>query len=196
MGDRITEKDKEVWLKIQNAYETLIDPAKKKKYDSSLPFDDRIPDGDELRSDDDFYAIFGKCFTRNARFSVVKPVPNLGDANTPIEEVFKFYKFWDDFKTWREFSQYDEYDPEEAQDRYEKRWMEQQNKKLRDKYVKQERKRIIDLTDRAYKFDPRIKAQVARQEAEKEAIKRAKKEAKEKKYREIEEQKQKEEEQE
>jgi hypothetical protein len=38
----------------------------------------------------------------------------MGDINTPIEEVWKFYKYWDSFKTWREFSQYDEYDTEEA----------------------------------------------------------------------------------
>lgn len=34
--------------------------------------------------------------------------------------------------------------------------MEKQNKKLREKYDKEERKRIMDLTDRAYNFDPRI----------------------------------------
>lgn len=68
--------------------------------------------------------MFGKCFQNNSRFSEVKPAPNLGDANTPMDQVYRFYKFWDNFKTWREFSQYDEYDVDDAQDRYEKRWME------------------------------------------------------------------------
>ena len=114
MGDKITEKDKEVWLKIQSAYETLSDPIKRKKYDSSLPFDEKIPGEDDIENDDDFFNKFGKVFQNNARFSVNKPVPNLGDMNTPLDQVFKFYEFWDKFKTWREFSQYDEYDPEEA----------------------------------------------------------------------------------
>ena len=43
LGDKLTQQDKEVWLKIQNAYETLSDPAKRKKYDSNLPFDEKIP---------------------------------------------------------------------------------------------------------------------------------------------------------
>lgn len=41
-GD-VTEQDKEIWLKVQNAYETLIDPAKRRRYDSTLKFDDSIP---------------------------------------------------------------------------------------------------------------------------------------------------------
>ena len=129
---------------------------KKKKYDSSLPFNENIPEEEEIDDDDSFFEKFSKCFNRNAKFSVNKPVPDLGNLETPLEQVFKFYRFWDDFKTWREFSQYDEYDPEEAADRYEKRWMEQQNKKLREKYVKAERKRLITLSERAYKLDPRI----------------------------------------
>ena len=56
--------------------------------------------------------------------------------------------------------------------------MEQQNKRGRKKYEKEERKRIFDLANRAYACDPRIKAEIAREEAEKEAIKQAKKEAK------------------
>lgn len=105
LGDKFTDKDKEVWLKIQKAYETLSDPAKRKKYDSTLPFDEEIPDVKKDKIDDsNFFEIFGKCFTNNSRYSTIKPVPNIGEENTTIEEVQKFYKFWDSFKTWREFS--------------------------------------------------------------------------------------------
>ena len=61
LGDKYTEKDKEVWLKIQAAYETLSDPAKRKKYDSSLPFDDTLPKKDDI-SEVNFYEKFGACF--------------------------------------------------------------------------------------------------------------------------------------
>ena len=140
---------------MQNAYETLTDPARRKKYDSTLPFDDEIPKEGGF-NDETFYNIFEECFKNNARFSTIKPVPNLGDKNTPIDEVYKFYKFWDDFKTWREFGQYDEYDTEDAHDRYEKRWMEKQNKNTRTKYNKEERKRLIKLCNLCYASDPRI----------------------------------------
>jgi preprotein translocase subunit Sec63 len=83
LGDKLTAKDKEIWLKIQIAYETLIDPAKKKKYDSSLPFDDKIPKKGEF-DDENFYEVFEKVFTRNAKFAVIVPLPSLGDKNTPI----------------------------------------------------------------------------------------------------------------
>ena len=188
MGDKITKKDKEVWLQIQNAYETLSDATKRKKYDSSLPFDDKTPEESDV-TDANFYEVFAKCFLNNARFSIVKPVPNIGDEKDDIVEVRKFYKFWDNFKTWREFSQYDEYDTEEAQDRYEKRWMEKQNRNERRKHEKEERKRLIDFTDLAYKLDPRIRAELAKEAAAKEAAKKAKKEAKVNYYREIEEKK-------
>lgn len=46
LGDKITDSDREIWLKIQDAYETLIDLPKRKKYDSALPFDDTIPTED------------------------------------------------------------------------------------------------------------------------------------------------------
>lgn len=62
LKDKQTEKDKEIWLKIQNAYETLMDPAKRKKYDSSLPFDESVPSKDDFTSDSEFYAKMAKCF--------------------------------------------------------------------------------------------------------------------------------------
>ena len=125
IGANLTEDDKQIWLKIQKAYDTLIDPVKRKKHDSTLPFDDEIPDLTKDKvNESNFYEIFGKCFSANSRFSTIKPVPELGDKSTSIEDVKKFYKFWDNFKTWRDFCQYDEYNLDDAQERAEKRWME------------------------------------------------------------------------
>lgn len=80
-GESITDKDKEIWLNVQNAYETLIDPVKRKRYDSSLPFDDTIPSEEvhDLNDPNKFYDIFEAVFRRNARFATKKPVPNIGD---------------------------------------------------------------------------------------------------------------------
>ena len=103
LGDKITEADKAHWLKLQTAYETLCDPAKRKRYDSSLPFDDSLPVEENLK-DENFFAEVGKVFQRNSMWSKKRPIPDLGDENTPIEEVRKFYKFWDNFESWREFS--------------------------------------------------------------------------------------------
>jgi len=103
-----------------------MDPVRKIKYDSALPFDDKIPLLTEIKlNGDNFFELYEPTFKRNARFSIVKPVPSIGDMNTPMDQVYIFYTFWDNFKSWRGFSQYDEYDTEEAHDRYEKRWMEQ-----------------------------------------------------------------------
>lgn len=59
-GDSLNPEEKvekEIWLKIQKAYETLIDPEKRRKYDSSLPFDEDIPEEDEFDTDS-FYDVF------------------------------------------------------------------------------------------------------------------------------------------
>ena len=123
LGENYNDEAKAHWLKIQDAYEHLSDPVKKKKYDSTLPFNDSIPKQEDI-SDETFYDLFDEVFKRNARFAKKKPVPNIGTPETPLAEVNKFYKYWDNFDTWREFSQYDEYDVSEASDRYERRYME------------------------------------------------------------------------
>lgn len=141
------------------AYETLLDPVKRRRYDSSLPFDDIIPEDSQITSEKKFYQLFNRSFVNNARFSIIKPVLTLGKEHATIQEVDEFYKFWFNFKSWRDFSQYDEYDVEEAQDRYEARWMNSQNRKIRAEYERQERSRVNELVTRSYNHDPRIKAQ-------------------------------------
>merc|ERR1712025_834696 len=68
---------------IQKAYEHLTDPVKKRNYDSSLDFDDHIPGSQEGTTAKSFFKTYGPVFKRNARFSIDKPVPGLGDSNTP-----------------------------------------------------------------------------------------------------------------
>lgn len=142
-----------------------------------MPFDESIPKEGDF-TDEDFYEVFESVFKRNARFAKKKPVPNLGDDKTSMADVKKFYKYWDNFDTWREFSQYDEYDPTEAQDRYERRYMEQENKKLRAVHEKKERARLIKLSELAYNNDPRIKRERELIELEKQRKKEEKREAK------------------
>ncbi|KAJ3668986.1 hypothetical protein LUZ60_010936 [Juncus effusus] len=138
---------------IQEAYEVLIDPVKRRIFDSTDEFDDEIPTDCGPK---DFFRVFGPVFARNGRWSVYQPVPNLGDENMDLKSVDKFYDFWYGFKSWREFPSSDEYDLEEAESREHKRWMERQNLKLQEKARKLEYVRIRNLVDNAFKRDPRI----------------------------------------
>lgn len=63
------------------AYEHLMDPAKKRKYDSTLPFDDSLPKESELKDMDDakYFTLWTDIFNRNARFANKKPVPKFGN---------------------------------------------------------------------------------------------------------------------
>lgn len=156
---------------VQKAYEILMDPVKRRNFDSLDEFDDSIPSD---CSADDFFKVFGPVFQRNGRWSAIQPCLMPGDWTTPMEEVDKFYDFWFGFKSWREFPNEDEHDLETAESREHKRWMERQNGKLREKAKKEEVSRIRALVEAAYKRDPRI---LKRREDEKKE-KQRKKEAK------------------
>lgn len=174
-----TEEKKEVkkeeidrhFKAIQLAYEVLIDPVKRRGYDSIDEFDDEIPSDCALG---EFFKVFGPVFARNGRWSIIQPVPSLGDNETDITSVDDFYDFWWTFKSWREFPHADDFDLEQAESREHKRWMERQNAKLREKAKKEENARIRLMTENAYKKDPRI----ARRREEEKAEKLRKKQAK------------------
>ncbi|GAB4855262.1 hypothetical protein Ancab_023882 [Ancistrocladus abbreviatus] len=156
---------------IQEAYEALIDPVKRRIYDSTDEFDDDIPSD---CSSNEFFKVFGPAFLRNGRWSVTQPIPLLGDENTPLEEVDRFYNFWYSFKSWREFPHADEFDLEQAESRDHKRWMERQNAKLTEKARKEEYARIRSLVDNAYKRDPRILKRKEDERAERQRKREAK----------------------
>ncbi|KAJ7539774.1 hypothetical protein O6H91_11G108100 [Diphasiastrum complanatum] len=156
---------------IQEAYEVLIDPVKRRVYDSIDEFDDGVP---SECSAEDFFKVFGPVFMRNGRWSIAQPVPVLGRDDTPLSEVDKFYDFWYSFKSWREFPHADEFDLEQAESREHKRWMERQNLKLREKAKKEESSRVRALVENAYKRDPRIIRRKEEEKAEKLRKKQAK----------------------
>ncbi|XVF82584.1 hypothetical protein PTKIN_Ptkin16aG0061400 [Pterospermum kingtungense] len=156
---------------IQEAYEVLIDPVRRRIYDSTDEFDDEIP---TECAPQDFFKVFGPAFMRNGRWSVNQPVPSLGNDSTSLKDVDDFYNFWYSFKSWREFPHSDEYDLEQAEFRDHKRWMERQNAKLSEKARKEEYARIRALVDNAYKRDPRILRRKEEEKAEKQRKKEAK----------------------
>jgi DnaJ family protein C protein 2 len=83
------KEDRTVFLKIQEAFNTLSVESKRRAYDSQLPFDESVPSEAKVqekmaKSTLRFFKLFDPVFKRNARFAVTKPVPELGDMETPM----------------------------------------------------------------------------------------------------------------
>merc|ERR1719174_1505199 len=171
LGRPATEEDRAHFSKLQRAYEVLSDVKSRRQYDSMRPFDDDIPERFN-KLVNDFFKSFGPVFERNARFSEHKPVPLIGDADTSVEEVRRFYKFWGTFETWRDpladAQQCGEElcDLAEAENREERRWMEQENNRIAKRYRKAELERIGKLVELAKANDPRLLVEAERKKQE------------------------------
>jgi DnaJ family protein C protein 2 len=181
------KEDRTVFLKIQEAFNVLSNETKRRAYDSQLPFDESIPTEEKVakalaKGPQKFFKLFGPVFQRNARFAVKKPVPDLGDMETPLNDVYKFYQYWVNFESWRDFTGVGaEHKPEDASSREEKRWMMKENERLAKKLKKKEMERLIALVAIAEKNDPRIVADKERVRQAKENDKNAKENAAKKK---------------
>lgn len=78
------------------------------------------------------------------------------DSNIEMEDLKKFYQEWETFSTFKNFCWADEYNLKEAQNRYERREMEKENKVERNKERKRYITAIKDLVSFAKRKDPRI----------------------------------------
>ena len=183
-------EDNAVFLKIQEGFNLLCNEQRRRTYDSQLPFDETVPTDEIItkkmkKNPEKFFKLYDPVFKRNARFAVKKPVPEIGDFNTPINEVYRFYEYWINFESWRDFSGMDsEHKPDEATSRDEKRWMQKENDRIGKKLKKKEMDRIIDMVMLSQKRDPRIVADKEAKKSVKEAEKAAKENEANKKQRE------------
>jgi len=190
-----------VFLAVKEAYDTLRDDAKRQAYDSTdIPFDDSIPPKD---ADGDFYETFGPVFKRNLRFdAMLRPekkkgkkqnnkashtsAPELGNDDTPIEDVHRFYDYWTRFESWRDFSSQAatelQVETEDVESRFEKRYLQKEIDKLAKQLKRKEIARIQQLVERAREADPRLKRERIERALAKEraALEKKEREAEEK----------------
>jgi DnaJ family protein C protein 2 len=174
------KEDRSVFLKVQEAFNVLSNQVKRRAYDSQMPFDETTPTEERVakalvKGPAKFFKLYDTVFKRNARFAVKKPVPEIGNDETPMSDVYRFYEYWINFESWRDFTGVGaEHKIDDAMSRDEKRYYAKENEAKEKKMKKKEMTRLIDMVMLAEKSDPRITADKQRKKAAKEAEKDAK----------------------
>ena len=193
-------EDDQFFKCIQKATEVLLDPTKRRQYDSVDEEADVDPPTKKDLKSGNFYKLWSRFFKSEARFSKVHPVPTFGDAEASREHVEEFYNFWYNFDSWRTFEYLDEDVPDDNENRDQKRHVERKNASARKKKKAEDNARLRKLLDEASAGDERIKRfrqeasaaknkkKIEREAAEKKAAEeaKAKKEAEEKAQKEAE----------
>ena len=165
---------------IQKATEILLDPVKRRQFDSVDEEADVEPPSKKQLAKGNYYKLWGNVFKSEARFSKNHPVPSFGDDKSTKEDVENFYNFWYNFDSWRSFEYLDEDVPDDNENRDQKRHMERKNANARKKKKAEDNARLRKLLDDCSAGDERIKR--FRQEANAaKNKKRLEKEAAEKK---------------
>ncbi|KAI1004829.1 Zuotin [Podosphaera aphanis] len=169
---------------IQKATEVLLDPVKRRQFDSVDEAADVQPPTKKQQKDGKYYKLWSNVFKAEGRFSREQPVPKFGDENSTQEEVETFYNFFYNFDSWRSFEYQDEDVPDDNENRDQKRHMERKNNNARKKKKNEDVARLRKLVDDAMAGDERIKkfrqaasANKNKKRLEKEAAEKAEKEA-------------------
>ncbi|KAA6412404.1 MAG: hypothetical protein FRX48_03394 [Lasallia pustulata] len=142
---------------IQKATEVLLDPVKRRQFDSVDEGADVEPPTKKQTQKGNFYKLWSPVFESEGRFSKAQPVPKLGNDKSTKEEVERFYNFWYNFDSWRTFEYQDEDVPDDNENRDQKRHVERKNNNARKKKKTEDTARLRGLVDDALSLDERIK---------------------------------------
>jgi DnaJ family protein C protein 2 len=142
---------------IQKATEVLLDPVKRRQFDS-------VDEGAEVEQPTkkqtkagNYFKLWSKVFDAEARFSNRQPVPRLGNDKSTKQEVEQFYDFWYNFDSWRTFEYLDEDVPDDNESRDQRRHVERKNANARKKKKAEDNARLREMVDLALELDERIK---------------------------------------
>ncbi|XP_028829873.1 dnaJ homolog subfamily C member 21 isoform X2 [Denticeps clupeoides] len=197
------EEAAEQFKLIQAAYDVLSDPQERAWYDNHREAllkggisgeyqDDSV---DLLQyftvtcysgyDDDDkgFYMIYRNLFESIAKEELENckdedeaedEFPTFGDSQSDYDTVVHlFYGYWQSFCTHKNFAWKEEYDTRQASNRWEKRAMEKENKKVREKARKERSELVRQLVAFVRKRDKRV--QIHRKLVEEQNAEKAKK---------------------
>ncbi|KAK3372341.1 DnaJ domain-containing protein [Podospora didyma] len=142
---------------IQKATEVLLDPVKRRQFDSVDEEADVEPPTKKQLAKGNFYKLWGSVFKAEGRFSKNHPVPQFGDDKSTKEDVENFYNFWYNFDSWRTFEYLDEDVPDDNENRDQKRHVERKNASARKKKKAEDNARLRKLLDDCSASDERIK---------------------------------------
>ncbi|KAI1327049.1 DnaJ domain-containing protein [Xylariaceae sp. FL0255] len=142
---------------IQKAVEVLLDPVKRRQFDSVDEKADVDPPSKKEAQKGNYLKLWGRVFKAEARFSNNQPVPLLGDDKSTKEDVDNFYNFWYNFDSWRSFEYLDEDVPDDNENRDQKRHTERKNANARKKKKAEDNARLRKLLDDCSAGDERIK---------------------------------------
>uniref|UniRef100_A0A8C1WHG6 DnaJ homolog subfamily C member 21 n=1 Tax=Cyprinus carpio TaxID=7962 RepID=A0A8C1WHG6_CYPCA len=195
------EEAAEEFKLIQAAYDVLSDPQERAWYDNhreallkggvSGEYQDDSIDllqfftvtcysgyGDDEKG---FYTIYRNVFETIAKEEMEhskdeeedeEQFPSFGESHSDYDTVVHlFYGYWQSFCTRKNFAWKEEYDSRQASNRWEKRAMEKENKKNRDKARKEHSELVRQLVAFVRKRDKRVQAHkklVEEQNAEKD----------------------------
>ena len=142
---------------IQKATEILLDPVKRRQFDSVDEHAEVLPPTKKQAQKGNFFKLWEKAFIAEGRFSKVQPVPKLGDEQSTKDDVETFYNFWYNFDSWRSFEYQDEDVPDDNENRDQKRHVERKNNNARKKKKTEDTARLRSLVDECLNGDDRIK---------------------------------------